>query len=211
MDAPSHPLVRRILAVAVAMKTCLRAGAEAYANGNGRARPIVASHFTTGNQQRYGWPPLSRDYFLAKQRGIRTPAGKVPATAKLANGQRVKTGTSEFQSRTGELVGIGSGANLPMLVKTGKTRQAIAYTPHPIDGNADGSIVTIHFGVGAPEWARYLETGTSRMPRRSPVDLNDQDRREVLDTMKRHMSAAMGSAGAVSVSQTSVPGRARLA
>ncbi len=212
MDAPSHPLVRRILAVAGAMRTALRAGAEAYANGGGRATPIVAAHFTAGNQQRYGWAPLTRDYYLAKQRGV-SHNGRVPGVAKLGKGrQGVKTDPkAEFQSSTGELVGIGQGRNLPMLVKSGDTRQAIAFTPHPIDGNDDGSVVTIRFGIGAPEWARYLETGTARMPRRSPVDLNEQDRRDVLAAMQKHLSAAMGTAGAVSVSSSTVPNRARLA
>lgn len=207
-----HPLTRKILAVADAMRTALRAGAEAYANGNGRARPIVAAHFTAGNQQRYGWAPLTRAYFLAKQRGIRDRRGRVPAVAKLGNGRSgVKTDPkAEFQSSTGEMVGIGSGANLPMLVRSGDMREAITTIPHPIEASKDGSEVVIHFGPGAPAYAKLHATGAGRLPKRSPVEPNELDLAEVFGVISRHMSASMGTGGKVAVSSTSVPGTARV-
>ncbi len=58
-----------------AVANALLYGAMEYANGNGRARPIVDAHFTAGNAERYAWPPLSEAYFLAKQRGIVKHAG----------------------------------------------------------------------------------------------------------------------------------------
>jgi hypothetical protein len=207
MQAPSHPLVRKILGVSAALKTALAFGAEAYANGGGRAKPIVDTHFTAGNQQRYGWAPLSRDYFLSKQAGVRNKrTGKLP---KSSRGSKLDT-AAEFSSSTGELTGIGSGANLPMLVNSGKLRAAVSTVRHAINSTPDGSRVVIRF-AGLPEYARYHHTGTGKMPRRSPVALNQANRQEVIAAIQRYLSAAMGTAGRVAVSGSSIPSTARKA
>lgn len=66
MDDFGHEKINKIRQIANAIRTALRAGAEAYANGRAGAKPIVDRHYTAGNQSRYGWPPLSQGYFRQK-------------------------------------------------------------------------------------------------------------------------------------------------
>ena len=67
--------IRRMQQVAAALRTAAYAGANAYANVMAGERPIVDRHFTAGNQQRYGWAPLSKDYFDRKAHGIASVNG----------------------------------------------------------------------------------------------------------------------------------------
>ncbi len=216
MDAPGEHAIRKMQAVKQAMSTALLAGAEAYANGGGRARPIVDQHFTPGNQARYDWAPLNREYFMAKARGIVKHGGAGvfiggSARSRLDRAQRhldaaaaSKAGilrskidkSAQYRSGTGELSGTGTGANLPMLVLTGELRRCVASQKHPIQVSNGGELVTIKF-TNLPAYAVYLEHGTGKMPQRSPVQPNAQDEAEVKAVIRRHMDAALGTQSGV--------------
>ena len=201
--------IRRMQQVAAALRTAAYAGANAYANGMAGEKPIVDRHFTAGNQARYGWAALSRDYFLAKQRGVRSKTkGGVyfPGNGKTGSKLDKQAG---FQSVTGQLVGIGSGINAPMLVASGDLRASVAGPKHALVVGNGGDMVTIRF-ANLPEYATYHHTGTDKMPQRSPVDPGPADRAEIVAAMSRHVDKAMGTGGAVPVSSGPIPGRARM-
>lgn len=99
--------------------------------------------------------------------------------------------------------------NLPMLVLNGQLRAAVTGRKHTISTPGDGSWATIHF-AGLPDYAEYHHTGTAKMPKRSPVEPNEQDRLEVMAVMRRHIDAAIGTGGRVAVSRNTIPGMARL-
>lgn len=200
--------IRAMQRVAQAIRTAAQAGAIAYANGTAGEKPIVDRHFTAGNQQRYGWAALTRDYFMAKQRGL---AGKVRSGVYYPGGG--KTGSrldkqAGFREVTGELVGLGSGSNAPMLVASGDLRAAVVGPRHAVVVSNDGGIVTIKF-ANLPQYAIYHHEGGPDLPQRSPVAPNELDRQEVIAVMRRHVDAALGTGGKVPVTGGSVPGKAR--
>jgi hypothetical protein len=99
----------------------------------------------------------------------------------------------------------GAESNLPMLVLTGKLREAVLSRQHPI--KVEGNVAYIEFQV--PQYAHYLQDGTDKMPRRSPVDPNEEDAAAVRAEMQKYLDAQLRTGGRVPVSQTSVPGMAR--
>lgn len=198
-------------------------GANAYANGGiGMGQPIVSRHFTAGNQARYSWPPLSRGYFLAKAAGLVSKGGgaKVfldrdernlsPAHRKeLAasrRGSKVDP-NAEFQSSTGEMMGIGAGANLPMLVLYGKLRDAVCSRSHKIVKTGDVAVCVFS---GLPEYALAHHNGLGHMPKRSPVEPNSEDAEATSAVMEKWLSAQLGTGGRVPISSDSVPNVARV-
>lgn len=181
MDAPTLKTVAKLEAAANALAQLALVGAEAYANGGHRAEPIVAAHFTPGNQARYGWAPLSPSY----------AAWKAGATKDL------KAGARAVGSR------VPRGA-LPMLVLTGKTREIILSRSHPI--KLEGDTAFIHFRV--MDYDRYLQDGTSKMPARSPVDPNESDAAQVRAEMQKYLAASLGTAKPIGVTNA-VPPAAR--
>ncbi len=166
-----------------------KAAAETYATGRFRQRPIVSRHFTAGNQGRYGWPPLSRQYFMAKARGI-TRKGWNAVLSKHLKGRRgAKLDKSaEFSSGTGELVGIGSATNLPMLVNTGALRDAVENQAQIVPRGTEH--VDIIFSV--PDYGMFLHEGTGRMPKRSPVEPNNEDVETIRDEVQKQIDLAIG-------------------
>lgn len=201
--------IRQLERVAAAIRTATVAGANAYANGVAGEKPIVDKHFTAGNQQRYGWAALSRDYFLHKQGQIKAKTkGGVFYPGKGKTGSKLDK-SAEFRSGTGEFSGIGVAVNAPMLVLTGHLRAAVSGNRHPVRADPSGNLVTVKF-TGLPEYAIYLHDGTDRMPQRSPVAPNELDRQEVVAVMRKHVDAALGTGGAVPVSSGPIPGKARM-
>lgn len=175
---------RSIKQAAVILKTLPTIGANAYANGINGAVPIVRQHFTKGNQQRYGWAPLSKDYAAEK-------AGK---TTKLKANIR----------QSGRVV--PKGKQLPMLVASGQLRDDVSNKAnHRIAQTNDVAIIT--FG-NLPEYAEFLQDGTDKMPARSPVDPNESDAKQVADVMLRYLSSALGT-GSPAVASIN-DGRARV-
>lgn len=228
--------IRKIKGVAQAMRTAVIKGAEAYANGAVKrgVAPIVSRHFTAGNQQRYGWAPLSAEHFERKSMGIaeasgaahfldaeqaRTlKAGSTSAVAKsilLAELTKGRTGStldkaaqSNFSTHAARGLGVSTGVNLPMLVFRGLLKAAMTGVKHAISQTGNGQRAVIHFR-NLPEYAQFLHEGTATMPKRSPVEPNAEDRAAVLAVMQKHMDAAMRTGGKVPVSSGPIPGRAR--
>ncbi len=194
----------------------LDAACQAYAKGL-RAKPLVDRHFTAGNSQRYGFAPLSRDYFLAKQRGIVSLKGGkhfLPPKLKAAidalpKGKRkhaiafalgTKSGSKldkavPFQSSTGTMRGIGSGSNLPTLVLTGDLRRAIGAKNATIRINRTSGVCTITFR-DLPTYAQYLHEGTPKMPARSPVEPSHGDIAQMRAIAQQFFDDATGKARA---------------
>ncbi len=203
MDAHNLKTIKWLEGIAAALAAAPVVGAQEYANGGFRATPIVDRHFTPGNQGRYGWEPLSRDYFLAKGR----QKGALRKGMKALGRKKSKLDENAgFQSSTGEMVGIGSGSNLPMLVRTGAMRSAVTSRTHRIERNGDTAVIVF---ANLPDYGKFLHEGTSKMPRRSPVEPGAEDLAAIEDAMRRHIDKAIGTGGSVPVSGDSVPGRAR--
>lgn len=99
-----------------------------------------------------------------------------------------------------------AASSLPMLVRTGRLRDAVCTIHHPITKDGDIAFITFQ---GLPDYAMYHQTGTKRMPRRSPVDPNDLDRAEIKAAMERYIDAQIGTGKDVPVSKTTIPGVAR--
>jgi len=192
MDPPGQFAIRKMESLKVAILTAAEAGAQAYANGLGngtaRKRPIVAAHFTAGNQGRYGWAALTHEYFLRKQGDVkaRTSGGNV----QVHGATRVRVDKNAHSTQV-------TAPNAPMLVLTGALRQAVTEQMHPI--TASESTAVCHFN-NLPDYAEFLEDGTSKMPRRSPVHPNEDDREQVVAVMRRHLDAALATHGIVPIS-----------
>lgn len=202
MDAATIEVLRKLDAAAAALAALPEVGAKAYIAGF-RNDPIVDKHFTAGNQGRYGWAPLSRDYFLRKA----GQAPKLRADMKTAGRKVSKLDKAAgFRSSTGELSGEGTGANLPMLVRTGATREAVTSRTHRIERQGDVAIIVF---ANLPEYALHLHTGTGKMPKRSPVEPGVADIVEIHAAMTQFIDRAIGTGGTVPVSGTTVPGVAR--
>jgi phage gpG-like protein len=69
----------------------------------------------------------------------------------------------------------------PILVRTGALRRELTGSPLGIE---DVTTRSIRMGTNVP-YARYHQTGTHRMPRRQPVSLNEQMRRDMVKTLQR--------------------------
>ncbi len=179
-------------------------GAE-YANGGrGRGKGIVDRHFTAGNQSRYGWPPLSRDYFLRKAGTLthqQMKAGKARGSALDKQ--------AEFSSKTGGSFGIGHAKNLPMLVLSGDTRKAVTAGRAQVTASLQTGLVNIRF-VGLPDYDTFLHTGTGKMAERSPVKPGPTDKAEIIAAMKREKERLTGRGGKVADTPGSVPAHARV-
>lgn len=203
MDAPASAAIRRLQALAAAIESLPKIGAQAYADGGGRARPIVDRHFTAGNAGRYGWAPLSREYARAKARGAGIRA-KPQKFTKLKSGRKVAVDTHvPFQSSTGTLRGEGTMANLPMLVRSGDLRESITSpTLHRIAMSGDAAVIT---WFGQPKYAVIHHTGAGKMPRRSPVMPNAEDAKAIADAMEKWLRAQTGRGKPVSGTPGSTP------
>ncbi len=188
MNDPTAAIQKKFARCRKAVLDATKAGAEEYANGAYRARPLVDAHFTAGNQQRYGWAPLSTEYFRWKQ-------GLIPKRAIKAGrfrGSKLDP-NAEHQTVNEHTTGIGHGTNLPMLVLSGDLRKAVGSRTHSVAAAGDQVVVTFR---GLPKYAEYHQTGTGKMPKRSPVDPNAEDRALVLAAMRRFLDRAFGSSGA---------------
>ena len=115
-----------------------------------------------------------------------------------------QTHLPQFDRALGLLI---SGENLPMLVRTGRMRDAVTTLQHVIRQEGDTAFITF---ANLPDYANYHQTGTSKMPRRSPVDPNELDAIEIHAAIQRHLDARLGT-GSPAVPQTAnaIPGAAR--
>jgi hypothetical protein len=214
MAATGVAALRKLELAKVALANALLGAAQEYANGGNRAEPIVRRHFTAGNEQRYGWPPLSPEYaewkaggtvstvggkaFLnAKQTGelaafVKGLTGVKGAARKAARAQKIselRGGRAASKGDRNASVGGGKrGPGLPMLVLTGRLRDAVS------GGRA--SVVAVSVSVvritwtGLPEYAIYHEKGDG-VPMRSPIKPNADDRIQIIMTARRILSASI--------------------
>ena len=128
---------------------------------------------------------------------------------KLKTGRKVKVDrNASFQSSTGELSGIGTMANLPMLVRTGTLRERVtSRTLHAISMSGDTAVVTFN---GLPDYATYLHTGGRRTPKRSPVEPSFGDVLLIEDAVRKYLDGVSGGSGNFAASGNTIGGRARV-
>jgi len=74
----------------------------------------------------------------------------------------------------------------PILVASGGMRQSLVGGPGNISRQEQGGLL---FGTEV-KFARYHQSGTSRMPQRRILDLTDQDRRSIMKLLQRHLFGA---------------------
>ena len=225
--------IRKIQATADAMRRAAVYGANVYANGvaDGAEKPIVDQHFTAGNQLRYDWDSLSIQYAKWKLSGAtETLQGNVMFLNKIQRAIHAATKGKKAKSDyiyeanegrtaskpTPETLALDFNNNeiklaggQPMLVLTGALRAAVSggkgANRHPVHATPNGAVVTFR---NLPKYAIFLHEGDGT-PMRSPVDPNELDRAQVVAAMSRYVDAAGGTGGAVPVSRTTIPGRAR--
>jgi hypothetical protein len=165
--------LQRIKNTKEALARAIVAACKEYANGGFRGRPIVAQHFTQGNQARQGWAALSPGYALWK-------SGATPALKK-----------SMKQAKRS----VPAGKGMPMLVLTGALRDAVTGGRAVVRRlSYDRFVITWD---GLPDYATHLHTGTPRMPRRSPVDLSQSDKDQIIMAANRYLSLAVAAGGQV--------------
>lgn len=223
MDKTTARAVRRIDRIAQMVEELPLVGAEEYANGGFRGKPIVDRHYTAGNQGRYGWKNLSQDYaewkaehlvVFGKTRGKETGLAIVDdddlariqgLTGKARKAALVAMTKGRKTSTLNDSAGGGGGTRLPMLVLTGRLRTAINSRSHLISKMPDGAMIVFR---NLPHYAVYHHKGQG-VPRRSPVNPNAEDIKAIADTMRRYLDKVLGTGGDVPISQTSIPGRAR--
>lgn len=191
MDATTRFAIKQIDRVEKVLRNLAAVGAEEYANGRYRKSPIVDRHFTPGNQQRYGWPSLSPAYAEEKRgQGKALRAGMVAAGRKRSNYDE-----DDIGSRI-----------LPMLVRSGKLREAVASRTHQILKQGDVAVIVF---ANLPVYALAHHTGSGRLPKRSPVEPNEEDRDQVVKAMQRQLDVAIGTGGDVPIGVRDIPGQAR--
>ncbi len=164
--------------------------AEFYANGgDGVKQGVVGDRFQGVGNARFA--PLDRDYFMWKS----GQKGKLNKAARAKYGQGSKLIDVPFKSKTGLLVGFGSGKNLPILVLSGKLRSAILGRKHPITQFGDVAIIDF---TDLPDYAEWHHTGTKRgLPKRSPVEPNEDDLARVLEFANKEIKYAVGDGSAL--------------
>lgn len=206
--------LRKLELAKVAMANALLGAAQEYANGGNRAEPIVRRHFTSGNQQRYGWPDLSPDYaewkaggtakttggvaflnakqtgvlaaFMAGLSGVKGAAKKAARAAKVSE---LRGGRAASKPDKGQK-GPAGGAGLPMLVLTGRLRDAVSGGRAAVVA-VSISIVRITW-TGLPEYAVYQHHGDG-VPKRSPIQPNADDRLQIIMAARRILSTSIGT------------------
>lgn len=227
MPLPVAALALRKLELGkAALTNALVVAAQEYANGGYRAEPIVRRHFTKGNQQRYGWPPLSRQYALWKEGGTVKTTGGVAFLSKVQRGA--------LAAHMSALPALPAGARKSERArkisefrkgKAASKADPAAAVDHPEtpgrkptpglpmlvlsgslrDGVSSGrarvaisspTLVVITW-AGLPEYALYHQNGTGKMPKRSPVNPSKEDVADMISAARRFLSSATGTGGAV--------------
>lgn len=187
MGARSDIVRRKFDGASGALMNAILAAANEYANGGFRGEPIVRSHFTAGNQARYGWQPLSPKYLKWKQG---TPARTKERKRAIGAAGRV----------------VPRGAGLPVLVLSGALRDAITAGRAQVRIAGPG-VVMIRWG-GLPKYARFHHEGAGPLPKRSPINPSSADQKAIMLAARRYLSAALktGSASVGGIGD----GRARI-
>ena len=192
MSADQQGLLLKVEQTKARLRATLEAGCIAYANGGaggaggaGRGDPIVDDRFKGQGNARF--TPLSYDYAKAK-------AGNASALRKIQKkaGRKVSGMVPvAYQSSTGEMTGIGSSKNLPILVRSGALRQAVSSGRAKVvilPGGDRGRIIFARL----PEYAKYHAEGSGNLPVRDPVKPNMADRTRMIAVMQRFLAVSLG-------------------
>lgn len=176
---------KSLRAAAAALRRLPTVMAEFYANGGpGNSSPVVGDRYQGKGNSRFA--PLSTDYALWKQ----GQSKKLNQEQQKVYGKGSKLIKVEHKARHQgvDVHGFAAGS-LPILVLTGRLRAAVIGRGAQIQQTGDVAVIT--FSV--PGYAKWLQSGTGRMPRRSPVDPNEADITKIREMALRWLSAQTGS------------------
>ena len=194
MSADPRGLLLKVDQTKTRLRAMLEQGCMAFANGGaggssagvaGRGDPIVDDRFKGQGNARFA--PLSYDYAKAK-------AGNASHLRKVQKklGRKVSGMTAvAYQSNTGEMTGLGSGKNLPILVRYGTLRQAVTSGRARVVIAPTGDRGRVIF-VRLPKYAKYHAEGSGSLPVRDPVKPNMADRAKMIAVMQRFLSVSLG-------------------
>lgn len=176
---------RRFTKAAEVLSTLPAAMAEYYANGGaGVGQAVVGDRFSGKGNSRF--EPLSYAYAVRKGKA----SNKLIKAIKFKHGKGVKKIGVKYKSDTGTVVGYGAiKSSIPILVLSGDTRAAVLSRSATITQRGDVGYATFH---DLPDYAKYLHNGTSRMPKRSPVEPDEEDMARVVEFAQRKIKAAIG-------------------
>ena len=154
--------------------------AYAYAKPQtGDAQAIVSLRFQGAENARFA--PLTLRYAMAK-------AGRTFG----AGGRNVRHVSARPGTRANRAVAVATTAGrkirgqLPILVRSGALRDAVAATPTFSPQGTD--VVIIRWQL--PDYAQAHDQGTGRMPQRRPVKPNESDRQKWLAEVRKLLRAA---------------------
>jgi hypothetical protein len=174
-DKPDISGLKRIGGVPAALNAAIIAACREYATRGYRAQPIVYQHFTQGNQGRYQWAALSPNYADWKAGVTKQKKADMKAAKRV----------------------VPKGRALPMLVLSGRLRDAITSGRATISKTGPETFIIVW--PNDPPYAIYLHRGTPKMPKRSPVEPNAADQKQIIDAANRALSIALGTGGSVAV------------
>ena len=110
--------------------------------------------------------------------------------ARAAKVAELRGGRAASKADRNASVGGGQrGPGLPMLVLTGRLRDAIA-GKRAVVTIVSPTLVRITW-TGVPAYAKFHHEGTPKMPKRSPITPNAEDRMAILMAARRHLSASL--------------------
>ncbi len=164
--------------------------ARLYANGGpGVSEAVVGDRFKGAGNARF--VPLSPAYALWKSQRAKSLSN----LARKDYGQGSKLLKVKIPNSRGGFHGGPKGvSNLPILVLTGALRAAIVKRKHAITQEHDTAWIDFS---ELPDYSEFLHTGTSRMPKRSPVEPNTDDIARIQVFTEQEINARVGS-GALS-------------
>ncbi len=184
--------------------TTLRAASEAIAavpivagkayagTGAGQSRGIVDGHFTAGNSERYGWPPLSPEYFRRKQGQAKENRVQMKRHELPVSGYDASATTKGKSAATsllfGAQAGVVTGKNLPMLVARGFLRNAVNTTGHVERTGPDSARITWN----VPDYGAFHHQGAGHNPKRSPIDPNAADLDKIRAAVEKFIQQSIG-------------------
>jgi hypothetical protein len=118
-----------------------------------------------------------------------------PSTVKQKEGS-IAAARKAGKVRAGTFFGVGTGSKLlrgnkPVLVNSGRLRAAINAPTHTVIGSPGLAVLVIR---GLPDYAVYLQEGTEKMVKRSPIDINEEDRKRIEAAMQKALRLAVGAA-----------------
>jgi hypothetical protein len=134
-----------------------------------------------------------RDGLKALKSGLRRNKIK-GAAAKQALDDYINKARNFRRASKADKAGAGG---LPMLVLTGSLRDNITAGRAVIRQTGPNSFLITWANI--PAYSIFHHEGTGKMAKRSPIEPNDEDRKAVMDAARRHLRAALGMLGKVTV------------